>query len=93
MAALAACVSPAYFGRRTTTKTRPLLYLVPFFFGAALGTCYQLAHQAVSSSARSLLKAPTNEKGHALSYFKSTSAQRNANRSARTPTIALSSSL
>ena len=46
MAAFACLVSQAWSGRRTTTKTRPLLFLLPFCFSAALGTIYQIASQA-----------------------------------------------
>lgn len=45
MAAFACLVSQAWSGRRTTTKTRPVLFLLPFCFSAALGTVYQMASQ------------------------------------------------
>jgi hypothetical protein len=41
-AALACLFRASWSGRRTTSKTRPLLYILPFFYGAALGTAYQM---------------------------------------------------
>jgi len=45
MAAFACLVSNAWSGRRTTSKTRPLCFLLPYCFSAALGTVYQMASQ------------------------------------------------
>jgi Na+/proline symporter len=39
------CLLGAKFSGRITTRTRPLLFLLPFCFSASLGTVYQLAKQ------------------------------------------------
>mmetsp|Transcript_24854 Transcript_24854/g.29343 ORF Transcript_24854/g.29343 Transcript_24854/m.29343 type:complete len:754 (+) Transcript_24854:47-2308(+) len=43
-----ACLISAKFSGRITTRTRPILFLLPFCFSASLGTVYQLASQDVN---------------------------------------------
>lgn len=40
-----ACLFGARFSGRVTTRTRPMLFLLPFLFSASLGTVYQMASQ------------------------------------------------
>lgn len=40
-----ACLFGARFSGRVTTRTRPILFLLPFLFSASLGTVYQMASQ------------------------------------------------
>jgi Na+/proline symporter len=41
-----ACLFSSKFSGRVTTRTRPLMFLLPFLFSAAIGTCYQMASQS-----------------------------------------------
>lgn len=57
VAALACVFKPAWSGR-STLKKRPVLFLLPFLYGASLGTVYQMQSQVVGCVVELKFKMP-----------------------------------
>lgn len=55
-AAFAGVFGAAFTGRRAPhDKKRPILYILPFFFGAALGCMYQMTSQTINCAPHKLM--------------------------------------